>query len=69
MVNPKKGEKVKQELRVPKEPKRSGKSRMMISDTEELMLRGQEQPLTWQGSRLKVRSDSRERDGRQRSRE
>jgi hypothetical protein len=36
MVNPRKGEKVKQELRVPKKPKRSGKSRMKISDTEEV---------------------------------
>jgi len=31
MVHPTKGEKIKQELRV---PKRSGKSRMRISDTE-----------------------------------
>jgi len=36
MVNPTKGEKVKQELRAPKKPKRSAKSRMKISDTEEV---------------------------------
>jgi len=36
MVHPTKGEKIKQELRVPKKPKRPGKSRMKISDTEEV---------------------------------
>jgi hypothetical protein len=36
MVHPKKGEKIKQELRVLKKPKRLGKSRMKISDTEEV---------------------------------
>jgi hypothetical protein len=36
MANPTKGGKVKQKLRVPKKPKRSGKSRTKISDTEEV---------------------------------
>jgi hypothetical protein len=36
MANPTKGGKIKQELRVPKKPKRLGKSRMKISDTEEV---------------------------------